>query len=245
MDNIAGIPNRLPYFEELFALHIAFSWEENVERLVEATNAIVARDTRFIVTEEHKEILSSAPERAAVALETQAWSEVEQGLSQGVEQHHQEILQIAQIDNVNIRGNKIEQIVTGEVNAHSLGDFSFKLTSEKTLVVDIKTKLLDRSSAPKAYNIDKFLHLLSQADKVFAFFFIGLDVSNKRVVTRLVSVFDPAILNATRIQYHWAGRSSRGVTQLTGDMTQIFLQSYKSTIDIEEGKALLRDLIQR
>jgi len=34
------------------------------------------------------------------------------------------------------------------------------------------------------------------------------------------------IISATRVQTHWAGRASRGVTQLTGDMTRIFDPSY-------------------
>jgi hypothetical protein len=245
MDEFEGIPNRPEHFEGLFALHSAFTWEENVARLVEATNAIVARDTRFKVTEGQRQVLLAAPARAAEALATQAWAKVERELAKGIERDHQALLRAARIDNVNIRGNEIEQLITGDVNAHRLDDLVFELPTGGTLIVDIKTKLLDRPSAPKAYNIDKFLALLSQVDNAFAFFFIGLDASSETVVTRLVSVFDPVILNATRIQHHWAGRSSRGVTQLTGELGRIFFQDYRPSIDIKGGKTWLRELIER
>ena len=42
-----GLANGPANFDELFALHAAFAWEENVERLGDATNAIVPRDDRF------------------------------------------------------------------------------------------------------------------------------------------------------------------------------------------------------
>jgi hypothetical protein len=45
-----GIKNEPEFFPELFAFHESFTWEENVERLVEATNAIVPRQSRFVPT---------------------------------------------------------------------------------------------------------------------------------------------------------------------------------------------------
>jgi len=108
-----------------------------------------------------------------------------------------------------------------------------------------KTKLLDRASAPKAYNIDKMLSLLAQPCNVFSFFFVGLDTAQHTVRTRLISLFDPIIVEATRIQTHWAGRASRGVTQLSGDLTRIFSAGYHPTVDIAGGVKLLRLFVER
>jgi hypothetical protein len=245
MDQYEGVPNLPEHFAELFAIHSEFTWEENVARLVETTNAIVARSTRFEVTGDVLERVLEAPGRAATALATVSFQKVERNLSALIERHRDELLGAAALDNVNIRGNTIEQIITGEVNAHRLDDLTFSLTANSQLIVDIKTKLLDRASAPKAYNIDKMLRLLAQPDSVFAFFFVGLDAAHHNVHTRLVSIFDPVILRATRIQTHWAGRESRGVTQLTGDLSCIFAADYHSTVDIEGGRALLRLFAER
>ena len=139
------------------ALHTEFSWEENIERLVEATNAIAARSTRYQGTAEDIATILTAPARAASAIKTENFLDTERELSRIVERHREALLQAAALDNVNIRGNTIEQIITGEVNAHRIDDLSFNLVNGLQLVVDIKTKLLDKASAPKAYNIDKML----------------------------------------------------------------------------------------
>jgi len=245
LDTYEGIRNEPEHFDALFALHSAFTWEENVVRLVEATNAIVARSTRFQVDRGAMDQLMQAPDRAVAALRTAQYRQAERHLSQIIDQHRGEMLAAAELENVNIRGNTIEQIITAGVNAHRLDDLTFELGDDLRLVVDIKTKLLDRASAPKAYNIDKTLRLLAQPDTVFSFFFVGLDASRRLVQTRLVSIFDPIILAATRIQTHWAGRTSRGVTQLTGDLSQIFEADYRLTVAAELARTFLRQLVER
>jgi hypothetical protein len=245
MDQCEGVPNLSEHFDELFAIHSEFTWEENVARLVEATNAIVARSTRFEVTGEALARLLEAPACAAAAVTTAPFQEAERQLSALIDRHRDELLRAAALDNVNIRGNTIEQIITGEVNAHRIDDLVFNLLAGGRLIVDIKTKLLDRASAPKAYNIDKMLRLLAQTGSVFCLFFVGLNASHHTVHTRLVSIFDPIILKATRVQTHWAGRASRGVTQLTGDLARIFSPDYHPTVNIDAGQALLRQFVER
>jgi hypothetical protein len=245
MDQYEEMPNLPEYFEDLFAMHREFTWEENVVRLVEGTNAIIARSTRFDVTPAILPVVLEAPARAAAAIATAPFRDAERRLSALIERHRDELLRAATLDNLNIRGNTIEQIITGEVNAHRLDDLSFGLTGGAELIVDIKTKLLDRGSAPKAYNIDKMLHLLARRGSVFALFFVGLDAANGALYTRLVSIFDPIILGATRIQTHWAGRASRGVTQLSGDLSRMFDGNFRASVDVRGGQALLKQFIER
>jgi hypothetical protein len=240
-----GTSNTPEHFEELFAIHSEFTWDENFERLVESTNAIVARQTRFALSGEALAQLLEAPARAAVAITTAAFEAADQQLGALIVRHQDELLRAAALNNVNIRGNTIEQIITGEVNSHRLDDLIVRLGDHGQLIVDIKTKLLDRASAPKAYNIDKVLQLLSDPRNVFCLFFVGLNAAHHAVHTRLVSIFDPVILKATRIQTHWAGRESRGVTQLTGDLSGIFAPDYHSSVDVVSGQALLRQFVER
>ena len=244
MAEYGGIRNIPENFAYLFEQHHTFTWEENLTRLVEATNAIVGRDTRFRPTKGQVEILMSAPERAEIALSNQVYKATEAEIAAIVEDHHADILAAACIDNVNLRGNAIEQIITAKGNAHELGDLERDIGNGQPLVIDIKTKLLDRASAPKAYNIDKMLSFLSQQGSVFAFFLIGVDIESQSVNSRLLPVLETALLDATVIQHHWAGRASRGVTQLSGRFERANEPSYKPTIDIARAKAFLKKLLE-
>src|SRR5262249_1024044 len=141
--------------------------------------------------------------------------------------------QAATIDNVNIRGNQIEQIITNAGNFHRAEDISEALASGTTVKVDVKTKLIGLGSSPKAYNIDKFLTQLANGNTVFSFLFLGINLSAGTIATKLISFLDNSIVNATRIQFHWAGRNSRGVTQLTGDFNSVFSAAYSENVDVQ------------
>jgi hypothetical protein len=238
-----GLPNRPENFDHLFAQHIAFTWEENVERLVEATNAIVGRDNRFRPTNDQREVLLAAPNRAATALLDPAFRAVEAEMRTLVESNRKAILTAALVDNVNLRGNAIEQLLTGGVNAHELGDLERDLGGGRPLVIDIKTKLLDRASAPKAYNIDKMLSFLARPGSVLAFLMIGVDTQASTVSARLLPVLENALLDATGIQHHWAGRASRGVTQLSGRFGRASEPNYQPRVDVERARAFLEQLL--
>jgi hypothetical protein len=245
VDEYEGIANRPENFEALLITHNEFEWKDNVTRLVEATRGIVGRSMRYEVTEEAREQLLKAPTRAEVALQTIDYRDVALRLSTQIEKARAALLAAAALDNVNIRGNTIEQIVTGDVNEHRLDDLAFALSNGMQLMIDVKTKLLDRASAPKAYNIDKTLAFLAKPGSVSCFLFIGIDVEKNIVQTRLVSIFDPIIVKATRIQVLWAGRSSRGVTQLSGDLSNLFTANYHPGVDVKGGQALLELFLKR
>jgi len=237
-----GLTNTPANFESLFALHAAFTWEENVERLVETTNSIVPRDTRFDPSADQVSLILSAPERAAGALTTEAFSAIRRELVGTVEEQAATILKLAEIDNVNIRGNEIEQLISGGQSEHRLDDLKRQYLNGY-LSVDIKTKLLDRASAPKAYNVDKMLRFLAQPDSVAAVLAVGIDLSGHRLHATLIPVLERSLLAVTRVQHHWAGRGSRGVTQLSGPFTQIFDDRYEPTVPIAQARVFLQDLL--
>lgn len=175
-----GTVNIPKNFRLLFTQHSAFSWEENLERLVDATNQIKAKVTRFVPSEDEREKILAAPYRSVAALESETFKSVEAELTGIIQSKSADIIRAAlsDINNVNRRGNAIEQLITATGNAHELGDLIRPL-SDGELVIDIKTKLLNRASAPKAYNVDKMLRFLSNPGSVFAFFMIGVDTQRK------------------------------------------------------------------
>lgn len=242
MTEFEGTPNTPERFDELYAVHSAFTWEENLERLVEATNEIVARNIRFQPSRAELDLILDAPARFTVAVQSEEFASVERDLTSRMDKARGDILAAAQIDNVNIRGNAIEQLLTGEGNAHELGDLVQPLANGE-LVIDVKTKLLDRASAPKAYNVDKLLRLLAEPGSVLAFFMVGVDLARGQVSGRLLTVLDDALRESTVVQHHWAGRGSRGVTQLSGNFGKATSAGYQTAINSDDARRFLRDLV--
>lgn len=237
-----GIGNRPENFELLFSIHQEFGWEENVQRLVEATNAISGRGTRFDVTDDRRAAIMRSPELALAIVGNPVYRKLKQELAIIVEERSAEILRTAVIDNVNIRGNQIEQLITGGINEHHLADMVRHVDGVE-LQLEIKTKLMDRASSPKAYNVDKALATLSSGRSLIAFCFVGIHVSSGQVTTSTVSIFDKAVLDATRVQFHWAGRNSRGVTQLTGNLAPLFSPTYVEKVNVTQAQQFLEKLL--
>jgi len=237
-----GIANDPTNFETLFSIHQEFTWEENLERLVEATGNIVGIGQKYVPSPAQVAKILASPQLASDTLATDDYQRLKREMAQVVAEAAPEILQLAEIDNVNVRGNRIEQSITGGINEHNLADL-VRHVGDVELQLEIKTKLMDRASSPKAYNVDKALKTLGSGDSLIAFCFVGINVGAKEVTASTVSIFDSTILGATRIQFHWAGRNSRGVTQLTGDLVPLFSPTYSERIDVTEATEFLRKLI--
>lgn len=238
-----GIENSPENFDILFDIHCQFTWEENLVRLVERTNAIVPTGIRFNPSEQEEQKILDAPEIAKMLTNHQEYLQLYDRLNELVQNNKDAILKAAKIDNVNLRGNEIEQIITRAGNFHSLEDLSWTLDIGPEVKIDIKTKILTLASCPKGYNIEKVLKQLSVGNTVISFFFIGIHIEAGYILTCLISIFDQTILNLTRIQFHWAGRNSRGVTQLTRDLKPIFNPNFSENIDIAQAKQFLKNLI--
>jgi len=237
------IENKPENFDILFEIHNQFTWEENIVRLVERTNAIIPTGVRFAPSEEQMRKILQSPEIAKLLSKHPEYSQLYDELDGLVRDKKSEILEAAKINNINLRGNTIEQIITKAGNFHSLEDISRTLVFGPEVKIDIKTKMLTLASSPAAYNIDKVLKELASGNTVFSFFFVGIDIGVGNIITCLVSIFDKTILKATRIQFHWAGRNSRGVTQLTGDFVLIFSPDFSEEIDVPLAQNFLKELI--
>lgn len=85
---------------------------------------------------------------------------------------------------------------------------------------------------------------MSDGKSVFLFFFIGVD--EKGIFkTILCSVFHNKLIDSTITQFHWAGRSSRGVTQFRGiDIDEMLKdENFTNVIDKKKAKDFLENLL--
>ena len=264
MKSLEGIDNQPDNFDRLFAIHEPMGFDENLVRLVEATNGISPRGTKLSISDSMRSTILAAPERANLFIHSGEATTLKNELDAKVNQFKNEILLAALIENVNVRGRIIEYIIAGEdetlrqeiiqalkrrsgglpefKTANKLGDY-YRAFSEYTTETDVKTKIMILKSNPKAYNIDKILYFLSQDKSVFLFYFVGVDVT-KITDTILVSMFQEDLLKATITLKHWAGRNSRGVTQFEGKAIEDLILNPKQTINLNQSHSFLSHLME-
>ncbi|MCY4540701.1 MAG: hypothetical protein OXE52_20965 [Chloroflexi bacterium] len=258
-----GLVNIPENFEALFNIHAAVGFNENLPRLVEATNDITPHGSKFVVSDMSLGTILEAPDRAIEFVVSSEYLQLKSDLDARVSQVTDAILVAGYIENVNIRGRVIEYMITGEdderrrqlVDAivQSNGEFpKFKTTNDLgdytqvfdqyETTTDVKTKIMILNSNPKAYNIDKLLEYLSKEKTVFMFYFIGIEPQN--IVNQvLVSMFQTELLESTIVLKHWAGRNSRGVTQFQGSVLNKLILTPDNGIDRKASRDFLQKLI--
>jgi hypothetical protein len=258
-----GIINAPENFQRLFAIHQSIEFEDNLIRLVETTHNIIPMRVPFDVNEVNHITILTAPHRAISFMGSDNFMTLKEELDTKVQQFRDSILIASLIENVNLRGRVIEYLIAGEdeklhnklivslasgtktlpafKTENQLGDYQRFFENYHT-EVDIKTKIMILDSNPKAYNIDKILAFLSQQQSVFLFYFIGID-HYKIINTVLVSMFDEQLIDATLTLKHWAGRNSRGVTQLEGHIIKELILKPESRINVEKAQTFLQRLI--
>ncbi|KGI22714.1 hypothetical protein [Hoylesella timonensis] len=128
---------------------------------------------------------------------------------------------------------------------NGLGDYYREFDNGDTYT-DIKTKVIYLNSNPKAYNIDKFLMQMADSKSLFLFFFIGVN-EESIFKTLLCSVYHGKLIDNTILQFHWAGRNTRGAAQFNGTAIDEMLneQSFVNDIDITKSETFLQELLNR
>ena len=258
-----GIDNLPENFERLFNIHLAVDFYSNLVRLVEATNRISPTGQKFVVSNEAQVNIMTAPERAYEFISSPDANELKRDLDAKVDRYRTEILLAALIENVNVRGRVIEYLIAGEDDRlrselilalkgentslpqfktdNRLGDYQKNF--EKYLTeTDVKTKIAVLSSNPKGYNLDKMLEFLSTPKSIFMFYFVGVDPC-RIVNTVLMSMFQSKLLDSTILLRHWAGRNSRGVSQLEGKAIWQLIERPEVKMDIQKSQKFLEELI--
>ncbi len=259
-----GKSNSPDNFDFLYCIHENIGFEGNLDRLVEATTNIVPSGHKFDPTFHQTLEILDAPNRAVQFCKSNDFQDLKQDLDSKVEKYKNEILLASLIENVNIRGRVIEYIIAGEdellrseliialqnkgkiipkfKTENDLGDYS-KEYDDFITETDVKTKILILDSNPKAYNLDKILEFLAKEKSVFMFYFIGI-MPGEISCTALTSMFQTRILDATIALKHWAGRNSRGVSQLHGKEIKELLRNPSHEISIEKSKSFIQRILE-
>lgn len=262
-DNMKNEPENFDY---LFALHQGLDWEDNLSRLVDASSNIKAVNQKFEPTQQEKANMFDSINRASSFVKSNNFNVLEDDLNERCNKCRNEILIASHIENTNIRGRLIESLITSsdaerEVvieNLHNLeaalpsydtknglGDYYREFDNGDTYT-DIKTKVVYLNSNPKAYNVDKFLKQMADSKSVFLFFFIGID-EQSIFKTLLCSVYHGKLIDNTILQFHWAGRNTRGVAQFNGTSIEEMLkeENFVNDIDVQKSKTFLQELLDR
>ena len=261
MREFEGVQNEPSNFEYLFTTHENFTFQENLQRLVTATNNIHPHGHKFVPNIEQLRCIRESVDRAIQFMNSNEYHILNEDLSTRVNKVSNEIAIAAFINNVNLRGRIIEYLITEEGNLQAalidalhdkkplppiftsdeLGDYT-RLFEHYLTETDIKTKVLFLSSNPKGYNIDKLLKFLSQENSVYLIYIIAID-AQKSISTQLCSMYNDQLRNNTRIIRHWAGRNSRGVTQYDGVALERIVTHFNNTISIPGSNEYIETLI--
>lgn len=258
-----GYENDYRNFDHLYQVHLGIGFETNLERIVYNTNNIAPIGHRFIPDSDQLRMILNAPARARKFVKSPQYSELESILKAKLELHKQEIANSIHLNNVNLRGRIVEYLITGEdsqillkiangivdneVNlpvvktGNKLGDYFTKLNNF-VIATDIKSKLMELSSNPKAYNLDKLLEFLSQEGTVLMFFFVGIS-NTGHVQSTLQSMFQEELLDSTTFIKHWSGRNSRGVAQFDGNVIHGLFKKSAQKIDVRASELFLERML--
>lgn len=261
-----GLKNSPENFEELFTLHEGLEWDDNLFRLVEASSAIKPKSQKFNPDTTELSNIYNSVLRASSFVKSENLLVLNQDLKDRCNKCRDAILVASHIENVNIRGRLIEFLITADDDLRNkisstlrdreqllpefstqdeLGDYIRIFDNGKTYT-DIKTKIIYLDSAPKAYNVDKFLEKMAEVDSSFFLFLIGID-EHGIFNTALCSVYHDDLINASIVQHHWAGRATRGVVQLNGKVLNQILdnKSFVNKIDEKKATDYLKSLLER
>lgn len=261
-----GRTNSPENFDYLFALHQGLDWEDNLARLVDASSKIKPKSEKFIPSDDEVDCIFNSVIRAREFIISDNFRELENDLKEKCRKYSKEILVASHIENNNIRGRLIESIITAKDEErmkilenlrdiemalptydtkNGLGDYYREFDNCETYT-DIKTKIVYLNSNPKAFNVDKFLKRMADSKSVFLFFFIGID-EHAIINTLLCSVYNENLIDNTILQFHWAGRNSRGVAQFNGAAIDAMLRGDGSpdNINAEKASSFLQELLAR
>lgn len=261
-----GLKNAPENFDELFALHEGLEWDDNLFRLVEASSAIKPKSLKFSADDAALQNIFDSVSRAKSFVQSENLQVLNDDLNERCNKCRDAILVASHIENVNLRGRLIEFLITAdddlrnrisailrdreqllpEFSTHDdMGDY-IRVFDNGKIYTDIKTKILYLNSAPKAYNVDKFLEKMAESDSSLFFFLIGIDEIGV-INTALCSVYHSDLIDASVVQHHWAGRATRGVVQLNGKVLNAILnnKAFVNKIDSQKAMQYLKDLLAR
>lgn len=261
--DLDGVANNAANLRLLFEIHDGLGFDGNLPRIVEATNGIVAKGKKFVVTEESRRNILAAPSRAIEFVGSKQFRQLAAELDGIVAKFQDQILIASLIENTNVRGRAIEFLIAGDdamlrnafiealqspgrefpafKTENTLGDFH-RILDKYVTETDVKTKIMILTSSPKAYNLDKVLEFLSGDHSIFLFYFVGI-VPGQSIQTSLITMFQQDLLASTIKLRHWAGKNSRGVSQFRGSIVHDLIENPDNSIDVDASRDFLEELL--
>ena len=106
-----SIENTPDNFERLFLIHDSIGFQENLPRLVDATNAIVGTGHEFAISADLMIAIENSPNRAKQFASSKEYQILKDELDERVKRNSHAILIASLIQNVNIRGRAIEYLI--------------------------------------------------------------------------------------------------------------------------------------
>ena len=264
MKNFNTISNEPNYFEDLFAIHEATDWNDNLQRLCETSSQIQTNVKKYVPTDDEQNNIFNSVDRAISFIKSSHFKELQDDLDNRVKKCKDNLFIVSQIENNNIKGRLVEFLITSndeerqallaDLSAvqnklplydtkNGLGDYEKNFDTTHAYV-DIKVKIIYLNSNPKAFNVDKFLKTMAEENSVFLLYFVGFD--EKSVFnTVLCSVYHKTLLNSLIVQPHWAGRQSRGCAQYNGKIIKNLLkeENFINNIDKDDSVSQLSNLL--
>lgn len=238
-----GITNAAENLTRLWELHQSADHAAHLARIIAATIAIRASGVGWAPTPAELDRILASPVLASRVSTAAEYAAVARALDATVQGQHLRILEAAKDSSPKRRGDRIEEIVTGAAKNQGLGDLVVEVLTT-TIAIDVKSKRLDKSSAPKGYNIDKALRELARGNRLVAMLFVGVDPEAGLLTTRLASIFDRRLIASARIDARWSGRGTRGTVQFSGSVIDtLWAPNFTEDVDVEVAMSFLRRLI--
>ena len=232
MSEFNGLENSKENFDKLFSMHLLENKKENIERIIRETHNIkasVSTGKKISVSLKDFEKYIKTENKLLTSKE---FSILEDTDRKKIFNLSKEIIEVFEtVDNVNLQGNTIEQLITGSGNTHGIEDTIYESVYGK-IKIDYKTKNLNKKSSPKAVDINKLLETIAEGNR-FLFQLVEYNPENKEISTCLFSPFEEYVINNSLVQHHWSGRGSLGHIQFNNKVKGRNIYENRREINIE------------
>ena len=232
MSEFNGLENSKENFDKLFSMHLLENKKENIERIIRETHNIkasVSTGKKISVSLKDFEQYIKTENKLLTSKE---FSIIENTDRKKILNLSKEIIEIFEtVDNVNVQGNSIEQLITGSGNTHGIEDTIYESLYGK-IKIDYKTKNLGKQASPKAVDINKLVETIAEGNR-FLFQLVEYNPENKKISTCLFSPFEEFVINNSLVQHHWSGRGSLGHIQFNNKVKGKNIYENRKEINIE------------
>ena len=78
---------------------------------------------------------------------------------------------------------------------------------------------------------------------LISFLILIIDIEKQMIENRLIPVLASEFISMLRVQHHWAGRNSRGVTQISGNIEHLLNKENSLNVNLAAAEKFLQGLL--